>query len=333
MCKAVLADPNVDMLAWANVLPTVQGGRDVAAVRTVAKVSNKPVLAFSRMSYMVNGPGLKFQDDVGLPFLQGLQPTLRSLSALAFYGTRVGRSIDPMPPPMGDPVAVSRKNLFTTLTRYVLRFPKSEVVQSPNEAVEAASRIGFPVALKIHSAEISHKTDVGGVLLNLYCVEKVSKGAERLQAVAQKAAPAAGVSDLLVQEMVCGVELFVGMRTDALYGPVMVVGAGGNLVELLQDVVFELLPIRLQDVGALLSRLRVNKLINGYRGPAGDGEALTQAIWGLSEFYLAYRNSISEIEVNPLILLEKDQGVRAVDVRVIPTDQSSDQSSGKSVLK
>jgi hypothetical protein len=112
--------------------------------------------------------------------------------------------------------------------------------------------------------------------------------------------------------------MIVGARTDPLYGPMLVVGAGGILVELVKDVAFRLLPVMPADARAMIAELKVAKLLAGFRGkPAADVDALVNAICGLSDFYLAHRHLLSDVEINPLIVLAK--GVRAVDVRLLRT--------------
>jgi acetyltransferase len=124
--------------------------------------------------------------------------------------------------------------------------------------------------------------------------------------------------EFLVQEMVDGVEMIVGARSDPLYGPMLVVGAGGILVELVKDVAFRLLPVTADEVRATLAELKVAKLLAGFRGkPAADVDALVTAICGLSDFYLDHRHLLSDLEINPLIVLPNGHGVRAVDVRPV----------------
>jgi acetyltransferase len=130
--------------------------------------------------------------------------------------------------------------------------------------------------------------------------------------------PGARIEGYLVQEMVDGVEMILGARNDPLYGPMLVLGAGGILVELIKDVAFRLLPVTTDDARAMIAELKVAKLLAGFRGrPPCDVEALVKAICGLSDFYLDHRDLLSDLEINPLIVLAKGQGVRAVDVRPV----------------
>ena len=172
--------------------------------------------------------------------------------------------------------------------------------------------------LKVVSPQFSHKTEIGGVRLDLRSGDAVEAAAKELQATINRLDPAAKVEGFLLQEMVSGVEIILGARTDPLYGPIIVVGAGGILVELTKDVAFRLLPVGADDARAMLAELKVSKLLDGYRGkPAADVDALVAAICGLSDYYLNHRHLLADLEINPVIVLPKGQGLRAVDVRPV----------------
>jgi len=315
---AIVADPNVDMLALGISPPSGSRVRDPAVTKGVADGTDKPVVGFVRMASLTDKTTLQFQSDVGFPFLQGLPAVIRALGGLAFYGARKGREIAPLHPPQGHAETLQGDVFEAALAQHGLTLPKSAVAHSPEEAAVAAGRIGFPVALKIISRGISHKTEVGGVRLNLGSGDEVVRASAALAASVARAAPGARVEAFLVQEMVDGVEMILGARTDPLYGPMLVVGAGGIMVELVKDVAFRLLPVAPDDVCQMIGELRVARLLAGFRGrPDADTDALVAAICGLSDFYLDHRHLLSDLEVNPLIVLAKGQGVRAVDVRPV----------------
>jgi len=320
LCRAIAADPNVDMLAWGSTLPSGQRSRDPTLLRGVAESTDKPVIAFVRMSFPVDAQAVEFQEQVGFPYLQGLPETVRALAALAFYGARRGRAIAALPPPQGRAATLHGAAFEAALASHGLTPPRSGRAASPAEAAAIASAIGFPVALKIVSAQISHKTEAGGVRLNLKSPQEVEREAVLLEAVllaeAGKIAPGAR-DGFLVQEMVDGVEVIVGAQRDPLFGPILVVGAGGILVELVKDVACRLLPVGAPEARAMIGELKVAKLLAGFRGrPAADVDALVTAICGLSDFYLDHRHLLTDFEINPLIVLPKGQGARAVDVRI-----------------
>jgi acetate---CoA ligase (ADP-forming) len=199
-----------------------------------------------------------------------------------------------------------------------LTLPRSAFAATPEQAAADAARLGFPVVLKIVSPSFSHKTEVGGVKLDLRTAAAVESEARALQNTISRINPAATVEGFIVQEMVSGVEIILGARTDPLYGPMLIIGAGGIFVELMKDVAFRLLPVGPKEALAILAELKVSKLLAGYRGkPASDVDGLVNAICGISNFYLNHRNLLTDFEINPLIVLANGHGVRAVDVRLV----------------
>ena len=318
MCIAVANDPNVDMLAWLGTLPTGRRKPDPSALKSILAATDKPVIAFSRTAYTLGADALPFQDEVGFPFLQSLPETVRALEALAFYGERAGRKLKPLPEPRGEAATLKGPAIDAVLASHGLTPPRSAFAATPEQAAVEATRLGFPVVLKVVSPAFSHKTEIGGVKLDLRTAAAVESEARALQDTIKRIDPTAKIEGFLVQEMVAGIEIILGARTDPLYGPMLIVGAGGIFVELTKDVAFRLLPVGPQEARAALDELKVSKLLAGYRGkPASDVEALVKAICGLSDFYLNHRNLLTDFEINPLIVLANGRGVRAVDVRFV----------------
>ena len=267
------------------------------------------------MIHQMTAEGIAVQEQVGFPFLQGLEPTLRAINALWFYAQRAGRTpavaAEPAPPSDLTPAT-----LDATLQRYGIALPQGRTVTGAQEAADAAAAIGFPVALKIRSADIVHKTEAGGVMLDLANASDVLDAAAALVAAAKQSHPDARIDGFLVQEMVSGIEAIVGARSDPLYGPLLLVGSGGILVELVRDAALRLLPVEPADVGAMIDGLKLNRLLAGYRGrPPADRKALQAAALALGKFYLDHRARIDDIEINPLMV--RASGAVAVDVRVV----------------
>jgi acetate---CoA ligase (ADP-forming) len=271
------------------------------------------VIAFGRMMHQITSDGLEVQEKAGFPFLQGQQATLRAINALWFFAQRAGRA----PAVLSNAPAsdLTPDNLDAALARYGIALAQSSTVTSAQEAAAAAAAIGFPVALKIRSAAIVHKTEAGGVMLDLASEQQVIAAADTLVKSARAAHPNAVIDGFLVQQMASGVEAIVGVHTDPLYGPLLLLGSGGILVELLRDVAQRLLPVSADDVGRMIDSLKLNALLAGYRGrPAADRAALETAALSLARFYLDHRARIAEIEINPLMV--RGKGAVAVDVRV-----------------
>jgi hypothetical protein len=323
------------MVAWASPMPRKgEAWGDVAPLRQLLTKTDKPVVGFGRVIQQLNDDHLAAQQATGFPFLQGIEPTIRALAGLWFHAARRGRA--PPTPPPAPASDLSPATLEATLARYGIALPKSRAVANAAEAVSAAERIGFPVALKIRSPNILHKTEVGGVALDLQNRDAVQAAAETLAASARAAQPSARIDGFLVQEMVSGIEAIVGARDDPLYGPLLLVGSGGVLVELVADAALRLLPVTAREVSTMVDGLKLAKRLSGFRGqPAADRAAFEAAALALARFFLDHRARIKDIEINPLMVRANNQSpahdpqskvqkpaaahpsVVAVDVRVL----------------
>src|SRR5262249_43210700 len=154
------------MIAWAAMLPSKAGAWEgVEALQNFVNTTEKPIVGFGRMSYQMTPEAVEAQNAAGFPFLQGLEPTLRAMNALWFHAQRRGRM--PPIPSLPPPSNLSADDLEATLQSYGIALPRSEIVATAAEAATAAERIGFPVALKIVSPDILHKTEARGVALGL----------------------------------------------------------------------------------------------------------------------------------------------------------------------
>jgi acetyltransferase len=324
VCEVVAKDPNVDMIAWAAMLPSKAGAwNGVEALQAMVKGTDKPILGFGRMSYQMTAEAVAAQEAAGFPFVQGLEPTIRALNALWFHAQRRGR--EPAAAPPAPPSDLSPATLDATLARYGIVLPQSRTVATSAQAAAAAESIGFPVALKIVSPDILHKTEAGGVVLGLRSGADVKTAADALVASARAAKPGARIEGFLVQEMVSGVEAIVGARSDALYGPMLLVGAGGVLVELAKDAALRLLPVTAQDVTAMVDGLKLKTLLAGFRGrPAADRAALEATVLALANFYLDHRARIDDIEINPLMVRAPDLGSSRDQQSKLPNSARAD---------
>ena len=191
----------------------------------------------------------------------------------------------------------------------------ARLAHSPAEAAEVARTLAAPVAIKIVSPDITHKTDVGGVVLGLATPEAVAAAAEIMLDRVARARPQARLDGVLVQAMAGGdaVELLLGMVKDPQFGPLVMVGFGGIFVEILGDIATRLAPVDPPEARTMLTELRMAPALRGFRGrPAADLDALADTVSRFS--YLAYAVSdLEELEINPL--LATSTGARALDVR------------------
>ncbi len=194
-------------------------------------------------------------------------------------------------------------------------FAPERIARTRDEAVAAAKEIGFPVVLKILSADIAHKSEAGGVVLGLRNADEVAGAHDTMMATVAKRAPNARIEGVLVARMIEGVETVIGVKRDAVFGPVVMFGLGGVYVEVLKDVTLRLAPV---DRAAALDMIRDIKgfpLLAGARGrPAADLDALADALVAMSRFGAAHPE-VASAEINPFIALPK--GGVAVDALIL----------------
>ncbi len=199
---------------------------------------------------------------------------------------------------------------------YGVPITKIEVAKTEDAAVEAAKRIGFPIVLKIVSAQVLHKSDAGGVIVGVNDEKGIREGYQKIVANIKKNVPTAVIDGILVQEMAPkGIEIIIGSTVDPTFGPTIMFGLGGIFVEILKDVSFRLAPITKEDAWEMLDEIKAKKMLEGPRGtPKADKEAIVATLLAVSKMLMECPE-IKELDMNPLLVYEK--GARAVDARVI----------------
>jgi acetate---CoA ligase (ADP-forming) len=211
------------------------------------------------------------------------------------------------------------------LEAYGMKIPESEVAKTPDDAIQIANAIGYPVVLKIASPDILHKTDVGGVKVGLENAEDVRDAFELMTYRAQRYVPEARLLGCLVQAMVPagGLEVLVGMNRDPQFGPLVTFGLGGIYVETLKDVTFRIAPFSTQEAQEMLSEIRAHALLDGVRGkPAVDKEAIVDTLLRIGQLVQDFPE-IAELDINPLTVYPRDQGAIAIDMRLILSQPSA----------
>ena len=204
------------------------------------------------------------------------------------------------------------------LAAYGVSQPQAELARSAEEAGQIAAHIGFPVALKVVSPDIFHKSEVGGIALKLGDAVQVHAAFDEMLARVRQRQPEARIEGALVTQMAPpGYELIVGMRRDPQFGPLLMFGLGGIYVELLKDVAFRVAPFDRAETLAMIGETHAGKLLRGLRGqPPADIDAVAEVIERVAQLALD-QPRIQEIDINPLIAYPTGQGALAVDVRMV----------------
>jgi acetyltransferase len=213
--------------------------------------------------------------------------------------------------------ALSETDSKRILACYGITVPQEIVARDPEQAATAASKIGGPVAVKIVSPDILHKTEAGGVRLGLSTPENVRDAAENILASAARYAPQARIDGVSVQQMApAGVEIVLGIKNDRQFGPLVAAGLGGIMVELFGDTAVRLAPVDDATARAMLASLKSHSLLTGFRGKPGvDLDGLVDTICRLSELAHDLADVIDQIDVNPVIA--GATGVMAADALIV----------------
>ena len=202
----------------------------------------------------------------------------------------------------------------------------TSIALNRDEAVDAAHRVGFPIALKSASAQILHKTDMGAIELDLCGEEELRDAFDRLMGRVSVQSEAAASEGILVQPMCFGIELFIGMTVDAQLGPLLAFGLGGTRVEIIDDVCYRLAPITHREAADMVRSIRGYRLLTGHRGqPAADVPAIEQLLVRVSSFVVELPE-VCELDLNPVVALPPTQGCQIVDARIRVGHQDSSQS-------
>jgi acyl-CoA synthetase (NDP forming) len=196
---------------------------------------------------------------------------------------------------------------------------REERTTTVDEALAAAGRIGYPVVLKVESPDIPHKTEADVVRLDVQSDVELRQAYTEIMRNAEHHAPNAQVLGVLVQEMVHGgIEAIVGLSQDPLFGPVLLFGMGGIFVELYQDAALRACPITQSDAQEMLQEVKGARLLEGFRGhPAADVDALIHLMVCVSHLGVQCEGEIRELDLNPLLVLPRGQGVRAADALIV----------------
>ncbi len=329
---AILRDPSVDSAIAVFVPPLGIRQADVAEAVALAasQVPGKPVLAVL-MGREGLPQGKAELHEFGIPAYVFPESAARAVAALAKHREWREREPSSDPLPGGDPVrataiiararATGVKKLpeldaLELLAAYGIPVARAALARSADEAARLADTMGGPVALKIVSPDIIHKTDVGGIRLGVRGAAAVRAAFLDIERAVGQLAPGAGVDGVLVQEMVRGgPEMIAGVSRDAAFGPLVMFGLGGVLVEVLGDVLFRVAPIARADARDLVTGLRSARVLEGVRGAApSDRASIEDVLLRLSRLAVDFPE-IVEIDINPL--LARPEGAIAADGRVL----------------
>ena len=331
--RVVINDNGVD---GALVILTPQSMTDVLgtaeAIIRIARRTHKPILCCF-MGVVDVSAGVRYLQEYGYPVYKFPENAAKAFGALyrhfkwlnrqhfAQYELKHDkeRAADIIKNCLGSgKTCLGELDGIELLKCYGFNVLPTQLAESEDEATEIAETISFPVAMKIVSPQILHKTDAGGVMLGLESRDEVKKAFNKIVEKAKQHDPNAEIKGVLIQKMAMrGEEVILGMNRQKVFGPLLMFGLGGIFVELFHDVVFRIAPIGRNESRRMIRSIRGYKLLQGFRGrPVVDIEILEKSMVSLSDMSINHPE-IDEMDINPLLVHEKGKGATVADCRII----------------
>jgi len=325
--RALVDDPGIDVVLAQAFFREEVGMRVAEELVEICQSTPKPVVLMmhhrddsefvSKCIALVEGAGIPILSD-------GLQAA-EAVAKLCWYHQKArqvgdakslpprilpGEGIDAL---IHSPDRLSEFQCKRILRCYGIPVTSESLATSAEMAVEQARELGYPVALKIQSGEILHKTEAGGISLDLESDDEVSAAYHEVVASSKRFSPDAAVQGVLVQEMLKdGVEVIIGTTKDPVFGHVIMFGLGGIFVEALRDVSFRIAPVTRRDAEEMIQEIKGYRVLQGMRGkPPADVDAIVDAILRVSQLVTDYADEIEELDINPLVVFS--DGAKAVD--------------------
>ena len=256
----------------------------------------------------------------GIVPMMGMEECLFAISVAAKFAKKCKEveSINPLAEVRSDPgmqITLTEHQGKQILLKAGIPVVAGILASNVKDALAAAEILEFPIVVKASSSELIHKSESGAVVLNIQSKEELCQAIESFSGVSE---------EYLIEPMAPEpyLELLIGIRSDGCFGHIMVIGAGGKLAELIGDTAVVLFPVYEEAIREALDKLKIGKLLNGYRGSSGDVDAVISVLKQLSDFVSDEKNFVKELEINPLFVFEQGKGVLVVDTLLRVSDSS-----------
>jgi acetate---CoA ligase (ADP-forming) len=329
--RAIVADENIHMIVVATGFMPHMAPILAKDIIEIYRSTSKPIVLIANIfsSSEVIAKAIKAIEDAGIPVLKDHLHTIQALKNLAWYSQKARQAaiktdrlrIHPdsaIREMVKSPAALTEFEAKKILSGYGIPVTREALATSADMAVRFAREIGYPVALKIQSPQIMHKTEARGIKLNVASDSEVRSAFQEILANARKyTGDAAVIQGILVQEMLqSGVEVIIGTNRDPVFGHVLMFGLGGIYVEAMQDVSFRITPLNRNDAQDMIHQIRGFRVLQGMRGkPPVDMDALVDVILRVSALVSDYGDVIDELDINPLIV--SAAGAKAADALIV----------------
>ena len=323
----VMSDPSIEMgLVGLTISDKVTVSNDImfeGIRRAFEQIPDKPLAVMSFMEAARNKELVERFQNAGIPVLPTTKYGFRALQHLQDFIShdtikREARLAIPEAH-SANTRALSEYESKKLLADNGVPVDLGYIAKTKAEVKEYAEKIGYPLVMKVESNDILHKSDVGGVMLNIKSLEQAEEAYDKLLAHAAQHAPNAKINGILMQKMLkAGTEMIIGLNSDPQFGPMLLVGMGGVFVEVFKDAALYPVPLNHDEALHMLQSLKSFKLLNGYRGnPPADIEALTDMMVKISDFAYRKKDTLKELDMNPLFVYPKGEGVAIADALAV----------------
>ena len=330
--RAVVEDENIDIVMTHAFFRDHDG---IARARELIEIydsTSKPIVVMTHAHHIspMSAQCIGMLKEAGIPTLQDGLQAAQAVAKLAWYHERTQRisSARPAPGPSEAPARdevgrllrgadrLSEFECKRILEHCGIPVTREALAGSADEAVRLARDLGYPVALKVQSGQILHKSDAGGIALDLGSEGDLRRAYDEILSNARRVSPQAEIQGVLVQEMVKGgIEVILGSMRDPAFGPVVMFGLGGIFVEALEDVSFRIAPLSRSDAEDMIEEIKGHRVLQGIRGRApADLDAIADALLNVSSLVTDHRDAIEELDINPLVVFPR--GAKAVDALI-----------------
>jgi len=329
--EAVLADPGIDQLGL--FLSTAAGedlGRSAGAIVNAKNSSAKPIYIFSSLPPELTVQGREIFREAGIPFLGTPRRVAAAMAKVSDYSLayecRARLSTEyklaregPLPAIPNGVTTLDEHASKQVLHKFGIPVTCEVMLDAQCNQLILPNGLTFPVAVKIVSSDIAHKSDIGGVKLGIASNAQLASAIKEVVNSAQNAMPRAKISGVLVSEMITdGIETIVGVLNDPIFGPIVAFGLGGVFAETLRDTTYRVAPFDIETAKEMIGELRAWPMFTGIRGQKPrDVEALAQVLKTVSEFAWLLRDRIEEMDINPLLVRPAGFGVVAADALIV----------------
>jgi acetyltransferase len=323
-------DENLDAVILSVSLLSDEYSKEMARqiIRT-AKLIEKPILTWW-LGGSISAPGMQILGENSVPFFKTPNQCVMALKASLCYADffenhnekeAASLYISSSSCKRIEEILKNSDHILTEdlgkeiLSIYGIPTTSERLSKNVDEAIKIALEIGYPVALKIVSSQIPHKTEIGGLRLSIGSEEELGFAYKQILDNAKKRKPEAEIKGVLVQEMAkSGKELIVGMVQDPQFGPMIMAGLGGIFVEVLKDFSLRHAPLKERDAWAMIQEIKGYPILKGIRGgPSYDLAAIVRVLMAVSQLAIDFKNFISSIDINPLVIYPNGEGVKVLD--------------------